>query len=51
MTKYTTKYITIWSSEKTIEWPKKYDQNVGCVIRYYKLATNSCIYAKFSGHL
>ena len=27
---------------------KKYDQNVGRVIRYYKLATNNHIYANFS---
>ena len=27
------------------------DQNVGCVIRYYKLATNSHIYENFSRHL
>ena len=30
---------------------KKYDQNVGCVIRYCKLATNSHIYANVSHRL
>ena len=30
---------------------KKYDQNVGHVIIYFKLATNSHIYANFSHRL
>ena len=43
MTKYTKKYITKLSPRKPIN-----DQNVGHVIRYCKLATNSHIYANFS---